>query len=119
MAFVEPISREVAAEEATTRSKQHLRTAKKLAKLELKQNRRRARKARRRRRRLRVVNFFLSLIRGVLGAASILLIAAIIAEMATGDLDSNEGAKGAVLVATILGFLWGVAYFPIPRPREI
>ncbi|MCP3992757.1 MAG: protein kinase [Actinomycetia bacterium] len=119
VAFVEPISREVAAEEATTRSKQHLRTAKKLAKLELKQNRRRARKARRRRRRLRVVNFFLSLIRGVLGAASILLIAAIIAEMATGDLDSNEGAKGAVLVATILGFLWGVAYFPIPRPREI
>lgn len=104
---------------AKVRSKQHLKTAKRLAKLEYKRNRKLARKARRRRRRLLVVNFFLSLIRGVLGAALSAVVAGVIAAMAVGGkLDGNEGAQGIVALVTIVGFLWGMAYFPFPKPRE-
>ena len=108
------------AEVATVRSKQHLKTAKRLAKLEFKRNRKLARKARRRRRRLLVVNFFLSLIRGVLGALVSAAIATVIATMVTeGQLDERPRVRGLIVVLTFVGFLWGMAYFPFPKPREI
>jgi serine/threonine protein kinase len=108
------------AEVATARSKQHLRTAHKLAKMERRQAHKRARKAARRRRRLLVVNFFLSLIRGALGALVVSVAATVVAAMITGGgVQQSPQAQGLVGLVTILGFLWGMAYFPVPRPRDV
>lgn len=114
-------------ETAQTRSKKHLKTAERLAKLERKQNRKLARRARRRRRVLRVVNFALALIRGAL-AGIVAWISGILIAAASLDVSPNEvsdamvGRPGAQLLligGTILAFFWGLAYFPFPRSYEI
>ncbi len=105
--------------EATRRSRDHLRTAARLAKLERKEQRKRARQARRRRRRLRVANFFLALIRGMLAALVMAVVASIVAQALVPDLDANEGAQGLVLLAIVGAFLWGLSYFPFPRSFDV
>lgn len=111
------------AEVATARSKEHLRTARRLAKLERRQNRKQARKLARRRRRLLVINFFLSLIRGLLGALVFMVVTTVVSAMVIeangGVLDGNQAAGVIIAVATVVGFLWGMAYFPVPRPRDL
>lgn len=49
-----------------------------------------------------------------------MIIASVVARIATeGRLHELKSAQAAVLVVTLFGFFWGMAYFPVPRPREI
>ena len=103
-----------------SRSREHMRTANKLNKLERKRNRKLARKARRRRRRLKTANFFLALIRGAL-AAFLLLVSTtlVLTALIGGPIEGRPGAEAVVLGATIVGFFWGLSYFPFPRSFDV
>lgn len=102
------------------RSREHLQTARKLAKLERKRNRKLARKARRRRRRRRVANFFLAIIRGILGGLLFVVGGYLVAVGVLGIVvEEQPGFRGLVAVIAVIGFLWGTSYFPIPRSYDI
>ena len=102
---------------AEQRSKEHLRTAKRLAKLNQKASRRKARQVRRRRRILRIANFFLRLIRGGLSSTlTFILGSAFIASRSDSSyvlVSSNP--RPALLVVVVMAFFVGMAYFPWPR----
>lgn len=111
---------QTSAEITRARSREHMRTAERLAKLERKQRRKVERRNRRRRRRRRVANFFLAIIRGLFGGTLFFAIAVIAASAAIDvPLDEREGLQGLVALAGVLGFVWGVSYFPLPRSYDV
>lgn len=109
------------AEISRERSREHMRTAGRLAKLERKQRRRTERRNRRRRRRRKVANFFLAIIRGLFGALVFFLVAGTAATIAIApvDIDQRPGVQSLVGLAGVLGFVWGMSYFPFPRSYDV
>lgn len=97
-----------------------MRTASRLAKLERKQNRKRVRRSRRRRRRLRVINFFLAIIRGLLAGGLALIAGNLVAVALIGDqLQNRPGPQIIVLLVSGIAFVWGLSYFPFPRSYDV
>lgn len=103
--------------EAESRSRQHLETAQRLAKLEAREQRRTFRRVRRRRRFVRVANLVRALIRAVLGALSASVATTVYLSLRLGQQPEAFGprAQGAVRAALLLGFLIGLVAFPWPR----
>jgi len=103
--------------EAEIRSRQHLKTAERLAKLEAREQRRTRRRIRRRRRFVRVANLIRAVIRGALGAVSGLVAATVYLSLRLDRPPEEFGpqAQGAVRAAVLLGFLLGLVLFPWPR----
>ena len=102
---------------AEQRSREHLKTAKKLAKLEEKERRRRDRRRRRLRRRLKAVNVVLALIRAVLAAVVVWIVLTVSITAASGTPPDQFGdaARGAIGLATLVALFLGPAWFPWPR----
>ncbi len=103
--------------EAEIRSRQHLRTAERLAKLEAREQRRIQRHRRRRRRFVRVANLVRALIRAALGAVSAFVATTVYLSLRLGQSPEAFGprAQGAVRAAALLGCLIGLVAFPWPR----
>lgn len=104
--------------EAEIRSRQHLKTAEKLAKLEAREQRRTMRRIRRRRRFVRVANLFRALIRAALGAVTAFVAATVFLSLRLGERPEafDPRAEGAVRAAVLVGFFIGLIAFPWPRP---
>ena len=106
--------------EAEQRSRRHLKTAAKLARLEQRELQKRRRRARRRRRRLKVVNFFLAIIRGLLAAVAIrIILTAMLAHRIADTSSLAPGGRILVAGAGVSAFFLGIAYLPWPRARVI
>lgn len=103
--------------EAEIRSRQHLKTAERLAKLEAREQRRTQRRRRRRRRFVRVANLVRALIRAALGAVTAFVAATVYLSLRLGQSPEAFGprAQGAVRAAVLLGLLIGLVAFPWPR----
>lgn len=103
--------------EAEIRSRQHLKTAERLAKLEAREQRRIQRRRRRRRRFVRVSNLVRALIRAALGAVSAFVATTVYLSLRLGQSPEAFGprAQGAVRAAVLLGCLIGLVAFPWPR----
>ncbi|MEM7340601.1 MAG: protein kinase [Actinomycetota bacterium] len=118
-----PVPASIAPEVAEARSREHMKTAKRLAKMEQREARKLARKARRRRRRLKTANFFLALIRGILAAVvawiTAFIFLALNSNQAIATFEPAPAGQLFIVVVSGLSFIWGTAYFPFPRSYDI